>query len=42
MKHKNIKKFIDEKNKKKLIFTAGPASLLKENIFMFHFVTYLN
>ncbi len=32
MKHKNIKKFIDEKNKKKLIFTAGPASLLKENI----------
>ena len=32
MKFKNINKFVQEKNEKKLMFTAGPASLLKENI----------
>ena len=30
---KNLNKIIENKNKNKIIFTAGPASLLKENIF---------
>ena len=29
---KNLDKFTENKNKNKIIFTAGPASLLKENI----------
>ena len=29
---KNLKKIINKKNKNKIIFTAGPASLLEENI----------
>ena len=30
---KNLDKLIENKNKNKIIFTAGPASLLKENIY---------
>ena len=32
MKYKNIEQFVYQQNKDKIIFTAGPASLLKENI----------
>ena len=31
-KNKSIKKFVEERNKSKILFTAGPASLLTENI----------
>ena len=31
-KNKSIKKFVEERNKSKILFTAGPASLLNENI----------
>ncbi len=33
MKNRNIEKFVQQRNKDKIIFTAGPASLVKENIF---------
>jgi len=32
MSNNSIKKFVDKKNRKKKIFTPGPASLLEENI----------
>ena len=32
MKNKTIKKFVNNRNKEKILFTAGPASLLTENI----------
>ena len=32
MKNISIKNFVKQKNKNKKIFTAGPASLLKENL----------
>ena len=32
IKNKSIEKFVRQQNEDKIIFTAGPASLLKENI----------
>ena len=33
MNIKNLKNFVDNKNKKKIIFTAGPSSLVPESIY---------